>query len=70
MTACSKYNKWYTHVLWEYKVNLDNLKELWIWYEPRIVFAFHVEDIEGYNDLTGYKIIERMTLVSLAETLE
>lgn len=46
----------------------DDLKAIWICRECRMKFLFH-SDIDDHKDLTGHKMIEKMMVVSRAETL-
>jgi hypothetical protein len=46
----------------------DDLKAIWICHECRTVFLFH-SDVDDHNDLTGHRLIEKVMISSLAETL-
>ena len=46
----------------------DDLKAIWICGECRIKFLFH-SDVDDHKNLTGHKIIEKIMVVSPAETL-
>jgi len=46
----------------------DDLKAIWICHECRMVFIFH-SDINDHEDLTGHTMIEKVTTISLPETL-
>ena len=63
-----KYNKSTIHLRCEYKIHPDDLKAIWICGECRVKFLFH-SDVDDHKNLTGHKIIEKIMLVSPAETL-
>jgi hypothetical protein len=46
----------------------DDLKAIWICHECRMVFVFH-SDIEDHEHLTAHKTIEKVMMISSAETL-
>jgi hypothetical protein len=46
----------------------DDLKTIWICHECRTVFVFH-SDIDDHKDLSGHKLIEKVMMISPAETL-
>lgn len=52
----------------QYKMHPDDLKAIWICRECKMKFLFH-SDMDDHKDLTGDKMIEKMMLVSPAETL-
>jgi hypothetical protein len=46
----------------------DDLKAIWICRECRTVFVFH-SDVEDHKGLRGHNIIEKIMMISSAETL-
>jgi hypothetical protein len=46
----------------------DDLKAIWICHECRTLFVFH-SDVEDHTDLSGHKTIEKVMMISPAETL-
>jgi hypothetical protein len=46
----------------------DDLEAIWICHECRTVFIFH-NDIDDHEDSTGHKLIEKVMMISPAETL-
>jgi hypothetical protein len=46
----------------------DDLKAIWICHECRMVFVFH-SDIDDHKDSSGHKMIEKVMMISAAETL-
>jgi hypothetical protein len=51
-----------------YIMHPDDLKAIWICHECRTVFVFH-SDIEDHKDLSGHKTIEKVMMISAAESL-
>jgi hypothetical protein len=52
----------YTHM------HPDDLKAIWICRECRMVFVFH-SDVDDHESLSGHKMIEKVMMISSAETL-
>jgi hypothetical protein len=46
----------------------DDLKAIWICRECRMVFVFH-SDVDDHKGLSGHKIVEKVMMISSAETL-
>jgi hypothetical protein len=46
----------------------DDLKAIWICHECRMVFVFH-SDIEDHKNSSGHNRIEKLMMISSAETL-
>ncbi len=46
----------------------DDLKAIWICREGRMVFVFH-SDVDDHKGLSGHKIVEKVMMISSAETL-
>jgi hypothetical protein len=46
----------------------DDLKAIWICHECRTVFIFQ-SDVEDHMDLSGHKTIEKVMMISPAETV-
>jgi hypothetical protein len=46
----------------------DDLKAIWICHECKTLFIFH-SDAEDHKYLSGHKMIEKMMMISSAETL-
>ena len=51
-----------------YYMHPDDLKAIWICHECRTVFVFH-SDVEDHKGLSGHKLIEKVMMISPAETL-
>ena len=56
------------HLRCVYKMHPDDLKAIWICRECRRVFVFH-SDVDDHKDLTSHKMIGKVMMISLAETL-
>ena len=46
----------------------DDLKAIWICHECRKVFVFH-SDVEDHKDLSEHHMIEKVMMISPAESL-
>jgi hypothetical protein len=46
----------------------DDLKAIWFCHECRTKFVFH-SDIDDHKDSTGHKLIEKVMMISPAETM-
>jgi hypothetical protein len=46
----------------------DDLKAIWICHECRTVFIFH-SDVDDHKQLSSHKMIEKVMMISPAETL-
>ncbi len=51
-----------------YQMHPDDLKAIWSCHECRKIFVFH-SDVEDHKDLSGHKMIEKVMMISPAETL-
>jgi hypothetical protein len=60
--ASSAKRERYTHM------HPDDLKAIWICRECRTVFVFH-SDVEDHKALRGHNIIEKVMMISPAETM-
>ena len=45
----------------------DDLKVIWICHECKKAFVFY-SDVEDHKDLSGHKLIEKVMMISPAET--
>jgi hypothetical protein len=52
----------------QYYMHPDDLKAIWICHECRMKFVFH-SDVDDHKDSAGHKLIEKVMMVSPAETL-
>jgi hypothetical protein len=50
------------------RMHPDDLKAIWICRECRTVFVFH-SDVEDHKGLRGHNMIEKIMMISSAETL-
>ena len=63
-----KFNDVSMHLQRSIYMHPDDLKAIWICHECRMKFFFH-SDVDDHKDSTGHKLIEKIMLVSPAETL-
>jgi hypothetical protein len=51
-----------------YRMHPDDLKAIWFCHECRTKFVF-LSDIDDHKDSTGHKLIEKVMMISSAETM-